>query len=162
MKFLSHGYKVLKLWFVFRMGLLKNISVSKSATRFGEILPLWQNMFSIWQFFDITFGIVFNLLCAKKLCHWANVHCCNWPKHYRAIWSHWYWNITLWNNWRRRLDDSGRSKHSRKWSGDSFEKYFFGARRTLYLKFRKLIFDFFGRMKLFNFLKKLKLNFFSF
>ena len=69
------------------------IKVAGSVTRFGEILPLWQNKKNIWQFFKtffIEFGKIkptltkvmllgnFSLLQMAKC--WINT---------RVIWSHW-------------------------------------------------------------------------
>ena len=52
-----------------------------TATRFGEISPLWQNKLRFWQNIDGLFGIWQNFepALAKELCHWANFHCCKWP-----------------------------------------------------------------------------------
>ena len=35
-------------------------SLSNSVTRFGEIMPIWQNFTSLWQFFNSLFLILKN------------------------------------------------------------------------------------------------------
>ena len=60
-------------------------------TRFGEILPLWQNFTSLWQNVDGLFLIWQNVdglfliwqnvdpILANLLDYWAHFHCYKWP-----------------------------------------------------------------------------------
>ena len=52
------------------------LEVVGSVTRFGEILSLWLNFRSLWQFPENFFTIVQNLKAtlAKKLYNWANFY----------------------------------------------------------------------------------------
>ena len=62
-----------------------------SVTRLGKMLPLWQNLKSIWQFLRVYLVFHKNWPCVANFeCHWANFHSYKWPniKKYLAIWSH--------------------------------------------------------------------------
>ena len=56
--------------------------IVNSVIRFGEILPFWQHVESIWHLFEGSFNIgqnfvttlaIFSAFCQKS-------HCCKWPK----------------------------------------------------------------------------------
>ena len=49
-------------------------------TRFGEISPLWQNLKSLWQFFEGKFSIWQHLwpILANFVCSWANFNWWKW------------------------------------------------------------------------------------
>ena len=48
--------------------------IMNSVTRYGEISPLWHFSDSF-----LVFGKILNVLCANKLCYWANFNCGKWP-----------------------------------------------------------------------------------
>ena len=52
-----------------------------SVTRFGEILPIWQNFTNIWQIFDCSFPVwqYTDPTLAKLWHYWASFHCCKLP-----------------------------------------------------------------------------------
>ena len=52
--------------------------VRSSATRFGEILPLWQNFTNLRQIFEVLISMwqTFEHTLEKSVCFWANLHCC--------------------------------------------------------------------------------------
>ena len=58
-----------------------SVHVSASVTRFGEILPLGQNLKSLGQFLSsyLVFGKIVNLLCQIFYNCWANFHYSKWP-----------------------------------------------------------------------------------
>ena len=53
---------------------------SNSVTRFGEILPLWQNFKNIWQRYEglISIWQSFEPTLENSVCFWANLGCCKW------------------------------------------------------------------------------------
>ena len=60
-----------------------------SVTRFDEILPLWQKLRNIWQYFKGLFGIwqICETTLEQFLFFWANYfHCCKWPNLEKTIW----------------------------------------------------------------------------
>ena len=69
--------KMVKLFTI--RAIVGNVSEGSSATRFGEILILWQTFTSLWQFFDGVLLIWQNVessLANMLLHYWANFHCC--------------------------------------------------------------------------------------
>ena len=54
--------------------------ISSSVTRLGEILPLWQKIKFLWQFYEGLFSIWQKLLptVANFVHNWAIFHGCKW------------------------------------------------------------------------------------
>ena len=52
-----------------------------SVTGFGKNSPLWQNLKSLWQYFEGLFNFWHNLefTLANIECHWASLHLCKSP-----------------------------------------------------------------------------------
>ena len=58
------------------------LATTTNVTRFGEISPLWQNLQSLWQFFEALFTIWQNFepTLAYFVYFWSNFHLCHWTK----------------------------------------------------------------------------------
>ena len=50
------------------------LSTPGNVTRFGEISPIWQNLLSLWQYFEGIFSIwqSYETALVNLVCHWAN------------------------------------------------------------------------------------------